>query len=237
MKVLGVVCARGGSKGIKNKNIRELNGIPLIAYTINILKKWGKASRIICSTDSPEIAKIANEYGAEVPFVRPAELSTDTAPKMPVLQHALRYCEDNDGIRYDTIIDLQPTSPLRKVQDLDGALDEFLKSKADVLYSVYESKVNPYFTLVELDAKGNAHLSKKLEGAVNRRQDAPKVYAMNGSIYIYKRDFMLQARELHCENERIYVMDEISSIDIDSELDFMIAECLIKSQIFRFDFD
>lgn len=237
MKILGLVCARGGSKGVKNKNIRKLNGTPLIAYSINILKKWGKASRIVCSTDSPEIAKIANEYGAATPFMRPVELATDTASKIPVLQHALRYCEEYDGAHYDTIIDLQPTSPLRKVHDLDDALAEFLKSNADVLYSVYESKVNPYFTLVELDAKGNAHLSKKLERDVVRRQDAPEVYAMNGSIYIYRRDYLLQAEELHCENERIYVMDEISSVDIDSELDFMIAECLMKSQSFMFDFE
>ena len=234
MKILGLVCARGGSKGVENKNIRNLNGKPLISYTIEILKKWGKADRIICSTDSPEIAQIANEYGAEAPFMRPPELATDTAPKLPVLQHALRFCEDEESFQYDAVVDLQPTSPFRKVKDLDAAFDEFLKSEAQVLYGVAESKDNPYFTMVELDEKGNAYPSKRLESELVRRQDAPKVYTINGSIYIFQRDHLLNTEGLHCENERIFIMDEISSVDIDTELDFQFAEFLLKSGFYDF---
>ncbi|MFW9767178.1 MAG: cytidylyltransferase domain-containing protein [Candidatus Thorarchaeota archaeon] len=235
MRILGTICARGGSKGVKNKNIRNLDGRPLIYYTIKAMKKWGKADRIICSTDSPEIAKIASEYGAETPFLRPAELSSDTAPKIPVIKHALRYCEEEEGINYDTIVDLDPTSPLRTTNDIERALQKFLNTRADVLYSVTEAKKNPYFNMVELDDNDNAHLSKKLEGEFFRRQDTPKVYEINGSIYIYNRDYLSKANGLHCENERVFVMDEISSIDIDREIDFRFIEYLLKSGLFKFD--
>jgi len=228
LKILGLVCARGGSKGVQNKNIRKLNGKPLISYTIEIFRKWGKADRIICSTDSPDIARIANEYGAETPFLRPPELATDAAPKLPVLQHALRFCEEEDKTRYDVVIDLQPTSPFRKIQDLDAAFDEFIRSEAYVLYSVVESDTNPYFNMVQLDENGNAHLSKKLEGELSRRQDAPKVYTINGSMYFYQRNHLLRAKGLHCERERIFIMDKISSVDIDNELDFLFAEFLMR---------
>jgi len=198
------------------------------------MKKWGKADRIVVSTDSPEIAQIANEYGAETPFTRPPELATDTAPKIPVLQHALRFCEEEEDTRYDVIVDLQPTSPLRKPSDIENAFSEFLKTNTDVLYSVTESKENPYFNMVELDKKGNAHLSKTLEGEPFRRQDAPKVYTINGSIYIFNRDYLLNAKGLHCEEERIYIMEAISSVDIDSELDFEFVEFLLESKYFDY---
>ncbi|MFX1483471.1 MAG: cytidylyltransferase domain-containing protein [Promethearchaeota archaeon] len=151
MRILGTICARGGSKGVKNKNIRELDGKPLIYYTINTLREWGKADRIVCSTDSPEIAKLANKYGAETPFLRPKDLASDTAPKIPVIKHALHYCENEEGVNYDVVVDLDPTSPIRTTSDIDGALQNFIDKKADVLYSVTEAKKNPYFNMVELD--------------------------------------------------------------------------------------
>ncbi|MHA1423770.1 MAG: acylneuraminate cytidylyltransferase family protein [Candidatus Thorarchaeota archaeon] len=234
MRILGLVCARGGSKGVKNKNIRELDGKPLLYYTIDVLKRWGKADRIVCSTDSSEIAELAREFGAEVPFLRPANLSTDTSSKIPVLQHALRFCEEEENIQYDALIDLQPTSPLRNTTDIDGAFNKFLNTKADVLYTVYESRKNPYFTMVELDENNNARLSKELESEFVRRQDSPKVYSINGSIYIFAREQILKAKGLHCENEKIYIMDEVSSIDIDTELEFQFAEFLLKSGFYKF---
>ncbi len=235
MKILGTICARGGSKGVKNKNIRELDGKPLIYYTIDTMKRWGKADRIICSTDSPVIAKLANEYGAETPFLRPKDLASDTAPKIPVIKHALQYCEEEEGINYDVVVDLDPTSPIRTTRNIDGALQKFSDTNADVLYSVTVAKKNPYFNMVELDEDGNAHLSKELKGESYRRQDAPKVYSINGSIYIYNRNYISQANSLHCDNEKIYVMDEISSIDIDREIDFRIIEFLLKSGYFKFE--
>lgn len=235
MKILGTICARGGSKGVKNKNIRNLDGKPLIYYTIAVLKRWGKADKIICSTDSPEIAQIANYYGAETPFLRPRELATDTAPKIPVIQHALRFCEEEYNTSYDIVLDLDPTAPIRSPRDLDRALNEFVRTNAKVLYSVTEAKKNPYFNMVEISADGNAHLSKVLEKEYFRRQDAPKVYSINGSIYIYDRNHLIDAKSLHCDRERIYIMDEISSVDIDREIDFEFIEFLLKSGLFRFE--
>lgn len=235
MNILGTICARGGSKGVPNKNIRNLAGKPLIYYTISVMKKWGKASKIICSTDSHEIARIANEYGAETPFMRPKELASDTAPKIPVIQHALRFCEQHYKTQYDAVVDLDPTAPLRSVNDLNKAFDEFIQTRAQVLYSVTIAKKNPYFNMIELDEKGNAQLSKSLGSEYFRRQDAPIVYEINGSIYCYDRDYLINASSLHCEREKVYVMDEISSVDIDREIDFKFVEFLLKFGYFHFD--
>lgn len=234
MRILGTICARGGSKGVRNKNIRYLHGKPLIAYTIESLLEWGKANRVLVSTDSSEIMQVANEYGAETPFTRPQNLATDVAPKIPVIQHALRFCEGQEKSKYDIVIDLDPTSPLRRTDDIENALMEFLSTDAQVLYSVTESSKNPYFNMVELDVAGNAHLSKSIEGEVFRRQDAPKVYSINGSIYIYNRDFLETTNSLHCEKERVYIMDELSSIDIDREIDFQFVDFLLEHGIFEF---
>ncbi len=235
MKILGTICARGGSKGVPNKNIRNLCGKPLIAYAISVMKKWGQATNLIVSTDSPEIAKIANEYGAETPFLRPKELATDAAPKLPVIQHALKFCEDHYKTKFDVVIDLDPTAPLRTVDDLKKAFDKFKQTKSQVLYSVTEAKKNPYFNMVELDEHENAHLSKSLDSEFFRRQDAPKVYAINGSFYIFDRDHLSSAKSLHCEREKIYVMNEVASVDIDREIDFKFIEFLIESGFFQFD--
>lgn len=235
MNILGTICARGGSKGVPNKNIRNIGGKPLIYYTISVMKKWGQASKIITSTDSPEIARIANEYGAETPFLRPKELATDTAPKIPVIQHALKFCEEHYKTKYDVVVDLDPTAPIRTVNDLDKALEKFIQTKAQVLYSVTVAKKNPYFNMVELDENGNACLSKSLGSEFFRRQDAPIVYAINGSIYIFDRNFLINSKSLHCEREKVYVMDEIASVDIDREIDFKFIEFLITSGYFHFD--
>jgi len=233
MKILGTICARAGSKGVKNKNIRELNGKPLIAYTVEFFKKWGKAEKIICSTDSEKISKIAKEYGAEIPFLRPVELATDNASKLDVLKHALKFCEREYNTKYDIIVDLDPTSPLRKIRDLDDSFEKFLKSDANNLYSVVRAHKNPYFNMIELDKNNYAHLSKK--GSFVRRQDAPVVYEMNASIYIYKRNFLLNTKSVHSEKTITHEMTEFESIDIDREIDFLFIEFLLKNEVFVFD--
>ena len=233
MKILGTICARGGSKGIKNKNIRDLLGKPLIAYTIEFLKNWGKIDRLVCSTDSKEIADIAKKYGAEIPCLRPSELATDTVSKIPVIQHILKICEQQDHCKYDIIIDLDPTAPLRKNKFLDESLKKFLNSDANNLFSVVEAYKNPYFNMVEVDNMGYAHLCKK--GSFVRRQDAPKVYELNASIYIYRRDFLLKNDSLYSDKSIMYEMPEIASIDIDREIDFLFIEFLLKKGVFKFD--
>ena len=233
MRILGTICARGGSKGIKDKNIRELAGKPLIAYTIEAFKKWGKADRIVCSTDSEKIAENAKNYGAEIPFTRPKELATDDAPKLKVIQHIVTFCEKQENKKYDIIVDLDPTAPLRKQKYIDEAFNKFIKYNANNLYSVCLARKNPYFNMVELDEKGYTHLCK--ESSVARRQDAKPVYEMNASIYIYKRDYLLKTNTIHSNKTIIYEMPDIASIDIDSELDFKFAEFLLENGVFKFD--
>ena len=233
MKILGTICARGGSKGVKNKNIKELHGKPLIAYTIEYLKKWGKADRIICSTDSKEIAYIAIEYGAEVPFMRPEGLATDVASKLSVLKHVVDFCEKQENTRYDIIVDLDPTSPIRKQKFIGEAFREFLEKDADNLYSATRAHKNPYFNMVELDESGYAKLCKKSN--IVRRQDAPVVYSINASIYIYKRDFLMKTNTLHSNKTIIYEMPDIASTDIDREIDFKFVEFLLEKEVFKFD--
>jgi CMP-N,N'-diacetyllegionaminic acid synthase len=235
MKILATICARGGSRGVKNKNIRELNGKPLIFYTIDILKKWNKQDRIILSTDSKNISEVAEKYGLEVPFMRPKELATDDAPKLPVVQHATKFAEKKYDTKYDVIVDLDPTAPIRRVRDLDESLQKFKNKDADLLYSVTKCRKNPYFNMVELDDNGYAHLSKNLDDSLTRRQDAPKVYSMNASIYIYDRDFLLSANSIHDGKEIIYIMDDISAFDIDREIDFKFIEFLLEKGVFKFE--
>lgn len=233
MKILGTICARGGSKGVKNKNIKDLAGKPLIAHTIEIFKKWGKADRIIVSTDTEKISEISKKYGAEIPFIRPKELALDNIWKVDVIKHAVDFCEAEDNTKYDIIVDLDPTAPLRKIKFLDESFDKFIKSDANNLYSVNLARKNPYFNMVELDENGYAHLIKKSD--VVCRQDAKPVYEMNASIYIYKRDFLMKTKTIHSEKTIIYEMPEITSIDIDSELDFDFVEFLLKKGVFKFD--
>jgi len=233
MKILGTICARGGSKGVKNKNVRDLAGKPLIGYTIEYFKKWGNADRIVCSTDSKKIADVAKKFGAEVPCMRPAKFASDTAFKVHAIQHMVKFCEEQDDTKYDIIVDLDPTAPLRKYRFLDEAFKQFIKSDANNLYSVCRARKNPYFNMVEVDEDGFAHLCKKSD--VVRRQDATHVYEMNASIYIYNRDFLLRTNTLHSDKTIIYEMPGDVSIDIDNEIDFLFIEFLLKKEVFKFD--
>ncbi|HBW21929.1 MAG: hypothetical protein A2X28_01975 [Elusimicrobia bacterium GWA2_56_46] len=238
MKILVTIAARGGSKGVKNKNIRELCGKPLIAYTIEQSLKWGKASKVLVSTDSREIAETAKRFGAETPFLRPPELSTDTAPKVPVIRHAWREAENLYGETYDFVVDLDATAPLRRIADIEAALKTAMEKKSSTLFSVVPAHKNPYFNMVELDRDGYARLCKKLSESVKRRQDAPKVYDLNASIYVYSRKFLLgDSLTVFTEKSAVHVMDELSGVDIDSELDFKFVEFVIKERLWKFDYD
>lgn len=227
MRILAIICARGGSKGVPNKNIRLLNGKPLIAYTIECAKKYTKFDRIIVSTDSPKIAEVAKQYGADVPFLRPKELATDTSPKIPVLQHAVRYLEQEENDHYDLIVDLDPTSPLRIVEDIENCVNKMIEKNPNVVFSVTPAHKNPYFNMVE-EKDGKVYLCKKLDRPITRRQDAPTVYAMNASIYVYKKDFLLNTDSVFSSNTMAVVMPEEHSIDIDRPIDFEFVEFLMK---------
>lgn len=235
MKILCTICARGGSKGVQGKNVRLLNGKPLIVYTIEQVKKWGKADKLIVSTDDENISEIAKKYGAEVPFIRPKELATDNAGKIGAIKHAVRYLEDKGEI-YDVVIDLDATAPLRKIEDIDGALDLFLKNKLNNVYSVCECHKNPYFNMVELDVNNIAHISKtNTDGTILSRQTAPKVYDMNASIYVYDKKFLLSTSTLHSDKTMVYVMPQERSVDIDNPIDFYFTEYLLKEGVVKID--
>lgn len=229
--LLITICARGGSKGIKGKNIRGLAGKPLIAYTLQQAKQWDRGKHIIVSTDSEDIAKVAKQFGAEVPFMRPLELATDTTGKVSAIKHALVSCEQIFKEKYDAVMDLDVTSPIRTIQDLEKAYQLFLEKKPKTLFSVVPAHRNPYFNMVEEVEDDRVNLCKK--GDFIRRQDAPKVYDMNAAIYIYDREFLMDGNNENVvsDNSIIYKMRDESRIDIDSELDFKFIEFLIKENI------
>lgn len=227
-KVLCTICARGGSKGVKNKNIKPINGKPLIAYTIEQAKKSGLFEHIVISTDSDDIANTAKDYGAEVFFKRSAEMASDSAGKLDVIRDAFVRSEEHYSTKFDYLIDLDATSPLRDVDDITGSFDQFIKDNNDNLITAAPSRRSPYFNLVEVDNNGMVSLSKKLDDTILRRQDVPKSYDMNASIYIWKRDAILNEKSIFLKNTGLYVMPEERSIDIDTELDYKFVEFLMK---------
>lgn len=235
MRILSTICARGGSRGIKNKNIRPLLNKPLIAHTIEQVKAWGKADRIVCSSDSEEIKRIARQYGAETPFTRPEKLSGDTVLKKYVVRHCLNFCEKENNIKYDYILDLDCTSPLRLVSDIERAFNQLHNSDADLLISAYKADRNPYFNMVEFDDKGFLHLCKRPKVPIVARQQAPLVMALNASFYFYRRKFLLKECDVMDGKVIIYEMPD-TSIDIDREIDYKFIEFMVRDGFFKFDY-
>ena len=226
--VLCTICARGGSKGVKNKNIKLLNGKPLIAYTIEQAIQSKLFDHVVISTDSDKISDIATQYGADVFFKRDLILSSDTAGKLEVIKDAFLRSEKQYGKEYKYHIDLDATSPLRSVNDIIESFNQFLLNNNDNLITAMPSRRSPYFNLVELDARGRVVLSKPLDTAVVRRQDAPMTFDMNASIYIWKREALLNNSSLFVGKTGLYVMPEERSIDIDAELDFEFVGFLMR---------
>lgn len=233
LNLLLTIAARGGSKGIKNKNIRPLMDKPLIAHTIDQALRWGKVAKIVVSTDSELIAKTALRFGAQVPFMRPAHLATDTSGKVPVIAHALKTCERIYQTKFDAVVDLDATAPVRTTQDLDNCLAMFIKHRPYTIFSVVPSHKNPYFNMVELSPSGRVRVCKQLKTKIKRRQDAPEVFDANASIYFYDRDYLLKTKNPSVINGRcmIYLMKEESGFDIDREVDFKFLEFLCKEKI------
>ena len=227
MKILVIIPARGGSKGIPHKNIKPLNGKPLIHYTIDEAREIVSDEDICVSTDDAEIIKCVEDYGLKVPFVRPEELATDTAGTYEVLLHALNFYE-KQGRHYDVVLLLQNTSPFRKAEQIKEALKLYTPD-VDMVVSVKECPANPYYCVFEENSEGYLHVCKG-EGNIFRRQDAPKVYEYNGAIYIMNAE-KLKTTHMHKMQKRVkYVMDEISSFDLDTMTDWNIAESIIKER-------
>lgn len=224
--VLIIIPARGGSKGIPRKNIKALNGKPLIYYAIDTARAITADENICVSTDDLEIKSVVEAYGLPVPFLRPDELSTDTAGMYEVLLHALDFYEQQ-GKHYDIVLLLQVTSPFRTVEQMKEALSLYDLSDADMVVSVKECPANPYYNVFEEDSDGYLHVCKG-DGNIFRRQDAPKVYEYNGAIYIMNAD-ELRRTHMHKMQHRIkYVMDADSSFDLDTMEDWKMAEMMLK---------
>lgn len=225
------ICARGGSKGVKNKNLKLILGKPLIVHSILQAKASGLFDVIAVSSDSQEILQVAKKYGADIVIERPAGLATDTAAKLPVIQHCVHEVEKQTGLFFDVMTDIDATSPLRTVEDLKnsvGLLENH--EKATNLITGAPSRRSPYFNLVEQNSKGFVQLSKVLPEAVVRRQDAPKCFDMNASIYVWKRDSFFEELSIFTPDTILYEMPEERSIDIDSELDFEFVSFLAEKR-------
>jgi CMP-N,N'-diacetyllegionaminic acid synthase len=231
MKKICTICARGGSKGVKNKNLRHLLGKPLIAHSIQQAIDSGEFDLVVVSSDSAEILKAAQKYGANAIVERPDYLATDKAAKIPAIQHCVKTIENRLGFEFDIIVDLDATSPLRSRLDIAKAIQLLIESKAQNIITACEARRSPYFNLVELDHEGKARLSKVLENTIIRRQDSPKCYDMNASIYVWNRESLFESEKLFKENTRLYEMPIERSIDIDTELDFEIVEFIMKKHV------
>ena len=227
MKTLCIICMRKGSKEIKNKCIKNFNGKPLMSYTINQALKSKIFDLTIISTDSQKYLNCAKSYGAEGWFLRPKYLASDNASMMLTLKHALIEAEKYKKQKFDYVFNLHVTCPLRSVKDIRKAFEQFKKQKLDILYSVTNSKRNPYFNMVE-KKKNKFDLVKKYKKKISSRQKAPRVYEMNASIYIWKRDIILKNKNLNNKKSSVYIMPEERSLDIDSKLDWKLAELLAK---------
>ncbi|MBS4096030.1 MAG: acylneuraminate cytidylyltransferase family protein [Sulfuricella sp.] len=231
MKRICTICARGGSKGVKGKNIRPLLGRPLIAHSIEQAKASGLFEAIAVSSDSDLILEISKEYGADYLIKRPDELATDVAAKLPVIRHCVEEVERQKNCSFDTIVDLDATSPLRSVGDIQMAVALLEESGAGNVITAMPSRRSPYFNLVELNENGGVELSKLLEIPVVRRQDAPKCYDMNASIYVWKHAVLFVKGTVFNADTKLYVMPEERSIDIDSEIDFRFVEFLMSNDL------
>ncbi len=227
-KFLAIIPARGGSKGIPNKNIMAISGKPLIAYTIDAGKKSKYIDELIVSTDSEVIKVIAQQYGAKVPFLRSEELSNDTSKSIDVVIHSIDFYKKNN-VSFDYVILLQPTSPLRTFKHLDEAIEKLIESKSTSLVSVCEASENP----VLMRSIENEKLKEVIsfEGTNLRRQDLPTFYIFNGALYINSNDMLVNEKKFVDENTIPYVMNKESSIDIDTMLDARLVELIIDTSI------
>lgn len=227
MKILAIIPARGGSKGVPRKNIKLLNGLPLLAYTARLAKKSRLISKVVLSTDDPEIAQVGILEGVEVPFMRPSELALDSTPTLPVLQHALEYFASN-GENFDAVCLLEVTSPFRSVAFLESAIEKFISSNADSLVSVLPvpATYNPHWTFEE-DSSGFLKIATGELKIIPRRQELPKAYFRDGSIYLTKSE-VIREGSIYGSKSAFLENDPLYYVNIDTMEDWKEAEEWIK---------
>jgi CMP-N,N'-diacetyllegionaminic acid synthase len=234
MTTLCVISARGGSRGLPGKNIRPMLGKPLIVWSIEHALATPEVDRVVVSTDSEDIAAVARAAGAETPFIRPARLATSEAGKFDVFKHALNACEVHYGEAYEFYLDLDCTNPLRDVSDISACIAHFRKCRyqgVDGVFTICLARKNPYFNLLEPDDSGALKTCKKLPDTVVRRQNAPPVYEHVASIYVLAPDYIRRGSYLLDGHTEGYDIGTEKSLDVDSELDFLLIEYLMKRKL------
>ncbi|MBI1760321.1 MAG: acylneuraminate cytidylyltransferase family protein [Acidobacteria bacterium] len=228
MRVLGLIPARGGSKGVPRKNIKLLNGQPLLAYTSAAALAARRLTRVILSTDDPEIAEVGRACGLDVPFMRPAELAQDHTPTLPVVQHALRWLEER-GEHYDAVCLLQPTSPLRRASDIDACIELLAERRADAVVTILPVPLeyNPHWVYFQ-DNEGALHLSTGETIPIPRRQDLPPAFHREGSIYVTRRSVIMEQDSFYGKYLLGYPVDPQFCVNIDDQKDWARAEALCR---------
>jgi N-acylneuraminate cytidylyltransferase/CMP-N,N'-diacetyllegionaminic acid synthase len=224
------ICARSGSKGVPGKNLAQVAGKPLIVHSVEQAVSTGLFAAVAVSSDSQAILDAAAAAGATILVERPMELATDVAPKLPVIQHCLIEAERAAGRTFEIVVDLDSTSPLRLPGDIAEAVALLERTGADNVITAMPARRSPYFNLVEVDEDGFVHLSKTLEVPVTRRQESPRCFDMNASIYVWWRKSLLRGTSVFMDRTRLFEMPEERSIDIDTPLDLKIVELLFAQR-------
>lgn len=227
--ILAIVSARAGSKGLPGKNTRALAGKPLIAHTIEAARRAPSVSRVLVSTDGQDIADVAKSYGADVPFLRPSELARDETPGIEPVLHAVHWLAEQEASRPELILLLQPTSPLRTAEDIEAAVALMKRSHPPAVVSVEPVRKYPQW-MVTLADDGQFRWMMGEDAVATRRQDLPTAYALNGAIYLVRREVLVEQRTLLPRGTIGYVMPPERSVDIDSELDIRVAEALLRER-------
>jgi CMP-N-acetylneuraminic acid synthetase len=231
IRILGLTLARGGSKSVPRKNIKPISGIPLIAYTIAeaCRSKW--LTRYLVSTDDKEIQQVALKYGAEAPFLRPAEFSTDSASSVEAMQHAVNWAEEQEGLKYDYVVELMCTNPMKTVEDIDASIKKLVDTGADSVIAMHRLEDHHPLRIKKIidDKIVDFCLPEVTE---SRRQDLkPDAYIRSGSIYSLKRDhLMIDGKRYGSKNSRPYILPDERAVNIDTEIDFLIAESMLNKK-------
>jgi len=230
MNILGVIPARGGSKSVPRKNISLLLGRPLIAYTIAAAQNSQRLTRFLVSSDDEEIIAVAKKYGAPVPFVRPDNLATDQAPTLPVVQHAIQWLETEYNFRFDYVVLLQPTTPLRTAADIDAVIEKLVNTGADSVVSVCDVDAYHPARMRRIVGDQLVELPIKEPKEMARRQDLEPIYIRNGAVYAVRREVVMEQNSMIGVISRPYVMPVEQSVNIDSPMDMLVAQYLMKAE-------
>jgi CMP-N-acetylneuraminic acid synthetase len=225
--IVASVCARGGSRGVPRKALREVGGKTLLSRAIGCAREARRVDRVVVSTDDPEIAEAAQAAGAEVPFLRPADLATDDAPKWEVFRHLVAQLNAAGSV-VDVLVDLDVGTPLRLPSDVEACVESLLAGDDDLVTTAYPSERNPYFNMVQVDAAGLARVVVPLAGAVHNRQAAPRVYSLSPAVYAIRATCLGRVGHWSLARMRIQIVPRERAWDIDEELDLVVAEALLS---------